>query len=71
VLPRALTRAAHHEQIAPAEIEGARGASARRPEEEAARGSERDDGHDRVVAFAADAVAVEGDAVAAVAVARE
>src|SRR4051812_27102866 len=73
VLPGALARATHHEQVAVAEIMPDRRATpAARPQQEGPRRAEDDQRHHRVLrAPAADAVAVPGHRIAAVAVQAE
>ncbi len=69
VLPRALARAAHDEQVAVPEPERPAGATAARPQQQRAGGAERHDRDEGVLAGAApDRVAVPGHGVAAVAV---
>ena len=71
VLPRALARAAHDQEVAPAEIERTRSPAAGRPQQEAARRPERDDGHDGMPRLPPDAVAMKRHAVAPVPVGGE
>ncbi len=69
VVPGALARAAHDEQVARTEREAQRRSASARPQQQVPGSAERHNGHQGVpVAAAADPVAVPGDAVAAVAV---
>src|SRR5690606_24029256 len=68
VLPRALRRAAGDQQVAALESERRGRAPAARPQQQAARGAERQQRDDRRFDLAANAIAVPGDAVPAVAV---
>src|SRR5262249_51385394 len=71
VLPRELTRPAHHEQITPAEVERAGPPADSWPQEKSPRRSEGNDGHDRVDALSAQSIAVKRHAVAPIAVRGE
>src|ERR1022692_910810 len=67
VLPGALATAAHHQEIAMAEVMAQRRAAAARAEQQRARRADRDDRDHGVRGLAAsDGVAVPGDAVLAV-----
>src|SRR5262245_31656621 len=71
VAPGPLTRAAHHEEVAAAELEHPGRAAAHRLQLEATSPAEGDDGHDGVVPLPAEPIAVERDAVPAVPVGGE
>ena len=67
MFPGALAAAAHHQQVAVAEVVAERGTAAAWPQQQRPRGAERHNGHDRVLRpAAARRVPMPGDAVPAV-----